>query len=207
MAAQRTSFEKLQRDRAKKAKQAAKREKRFDKSTDEEDVLEPLAPAEPGDRALRRRAAEAGGGPPPALRGQEDQLRGLRGAEGGPHGPHLRRVSGAALRPLHRRCRAPAARRGSTTWRAGEIRGAPVAEELGRLPADLVGGLGHHGERRVTRAWSTVRRRSRRASTSSGTRSPASVMARSGAEGHQVVGHEERVGTRAIGRAAPGSAA
>jgi hypothetical protein len=49
MAAQRTSFEKLQRDRAKKAKQAAKREKRFDKSTDEDaDVLEPLAPAEPG---------------------------------------------------------------------------------------------------------------------------------------------------------------
>ena len=48
MAAQRTSFEKLQRDRAKKAKQAAKREKRFDKTTDEEDVLEPLAPAEPG---------------------------------------------------------------------------------------------------------------------------------------------------------------
>ena len=49
MAAQRTSFEKLQRDRAKKAKQAAKREKRFDKTTDEDgDVLEPLAPAEPG---------------------------------------------------------------------------------------------------------------------------------------------------------------
>ena len=48
MAAQRTSFEKLQRDRAKKAKQAAKREKRFDKTTDEADELEPLAPAEPG---------------------------------------------------------------------------------------------------------------------------------------------------------------
>ena len=48
MAAQRTSFEKLQRDRAKKAKQAAKREKRFDKTSDEADVLEPLAPAEPG---------------------------------------------------------------------------------------------------------------------------------------------------------------
>jgi hypothetical protein len=48
MAAQRTSFEKLQRDRAKKAKQAAKREKRFDKSTEDTDVLEPLAPAEPG---------------------------------------------------------------------------------------------------------------------------------------------------------------
>jgi hypothetical protein len=48
MAAQRTSFEKLQRDRAKKAKQAAKREKRFDKSTGDDDVLEPLAPAEPG---------------------------------------------------------------------------------------------------------------------------------------------------------------
>ena len=49
MAAQRTSFEKLQRDRAKKAKAAAKREKRLDKGTDEEsDTLEPLAPAEPG---------------------------------------------------------------------------------------------------------------------------------------------------------------
>jgi hypothetical protein len=48
MAAQRTSFEKLQRDRAKKAKQAAKREKRFDKSSDDAEVLEPLAPAEPG---------------------------------------------------------------------------------------------------------------------------------------------------------------
>ena len=34
MAAQRTSFEKLQRDRAKKAKQAAKREKRLEKGTE-----------------------------------------------------------------------------------------------------------------------------------------------------------------------------
>jgi ATPase subunit of ABC transporter with duplicated ATPase domains len=49
MAAQRTSFEKLQRDRAKKAKQAAKREKRLEKGNDEEtDELAPLAPAEPG---------------------------------------------------------------------------------------------------------------------------------------------------------------
>ena len=49
MAAQRTSFEKLQRDRAKKAKQAAKREKRFDKSAEDgSDELEPMAPAEPG---------------------------------------------------------------------------------------------------------------------------------------------------------------
>lgn len=50
MAAQRTSFEKLQRDRAKKAKQAAKREKRLEKGTETEetDELEPLAPAEPG---------------------------------------------------------------------------------------------------------------------------------------------------------------
>ena len=49
MAAQRTSFEKLQRDRAKKAKAAAKREKRLDKGNDtEDDTLEPLAPAEPG---------------------------------------------------------------------------------------------------------------------------------------------------------------
>jgi hypothetical protein len=49
MAAQRTSFEKLQRDRAKKAKQAAKREKRLEKGNEPEtDELEPLAPAEPG---------------------------------------------------------------------------------------------------------------------------------------------------------------
>lgn len=49
MAAQRTSFEKLQRDRAKKAKAAAKREKRLDKGPDEEsDELTELAPTEPG---------------------------------------------------------------------------------------------------------------------------------------------------------------
>ena len=49
MAAQRTSFEKLQRDRAKKAKAAAKREKRLDKSTEEPaDELTELTPAEPG---------------------------------------------------------------------------------------------------------------------------------------------------------------
>jgi ATPase subunit of ABC transporter with duplicated ATPase domains len=49
MAAQRTSFEKLQRDRAKKAKQAAKREKRLEKGNEEEtEELAPLAPAEPG---------------------------------------------------------------------------------------------------------------------------------------------------------------
>ena len=49
MAAQRTSFEKLQRDRAKKAKQAAKREKRLEKGSEEEsDELTELAPAEPG---------------------------------------------------------------------------------------------------------------------------------------------------------------
>jgi hypothetical protein len=47
MAAQRTSFEKLQRDRAKKAKAAAKREKRLDKSPEEEsDEIAPLS--EPG---------------------------------------------------------------------------------------------------------------------------------------------------------------
>ena len=44
MAAQRTSFEKLQRDRAKKAKQAAKREKRLEKGTDEEVEEETLPP-------------------------------------------------------------------------------------------------------------------------------------------------------------------
>ena len=51
MAAQRTSFEKLQRDRAKKAKQAAKREKRLEKGNDTEtegEELEPMVPAEPG---------------------------------------------------------------------------------------------------------------------------------------------------------------
>ena len=40
MGAQRTSFEKLQRDRAKKAKQAAKREKRAEKGTETEPVGE-----------------------------------------------------------------------------------------------------------------------------------------------------------------------
>jgi hypothetical protein len=40
MAAQRTSFEKLQRDRAKKAKAAAKREKRLEKGTGEEEETE-----------------------------------------------------------------------------------------------------------------------------------------------------------------------
>jgi hypothetical protein len=50
MAAQRTSFEKLQRDRAKKAKAAAKREKRLDKGPEEgaEDTVEVMAPSEPG---------------------------------------------------------------------------------------------------------------------------------------------------------------
>ena len=48
MAAQRTSFEKLQRDRAKKAKAAAKRAKRLEKGTDEpEEELTPLT-SEPG---------------------------------------------------------------------------------------------------------------------------------------------------------------
>jgi hypothetical protein len=48
MAAQRTSFEKLQRDRAKKAKAAAKREKRFEKGTEEPSDEELLPPSEPG---------------------------------------------------------------------------------------------------------------------------------------------------------------
>jgi hypothetical protein len=48
MAAQRTSFEKLQRDRAKKAKAAAKREKRLEKGTETDDEVEELPPAEPG---------------------------------------------------------------------------------------------------------------------------------------------------------------
>lgn len=48
MAAQRTSFEKLQRDRAKKAKAAAKREKRLDKSAPEEPESLPPLESEPG---------------------------------------------------------------------------------------------------------------------------------------------------------------
>lgn len=49
MAAQRTSFEKLQRDRAKKAKAAAKREKRLEKSAPAEpEELTPLE-SEPGE--------------------------------------------------------------------------------------------------------------------------------------------------------------
>jgi hypothetical protein len=49
MAVQRTSFEKLQRDRAKKAKAMAKREKRLEKPEDgvtEEDALAPLGEGE-----------------------------------------------------------------------------------------------------------------------------------------------------------------
>jgi intein/homing endonuclease len=47
--AQRTSFEKLQRDRAKKAKAAAKREKRLEKGTESEDEVTELEPlGEPG---------------------------------------------------------------------------------------------------------------------------------------------------------------
>ena len=46
MGTQRTSFEKLQRDRAKKAKAAAKREKRFDRdpatATSDDDAATPL---------------------------------------------------------------------------------------------------------------------------------------------------------------------
>lgn len=53
MGASRTSFEKLQRDRAKKAKAAAKREKRLDKSTPEDetevDATEVLSTLNPGD--------------------------------------------------------------------------------------------------------------------------------------------------------------
>ncbi|MCP4084547.1 MAG: hypothetical protein GY745_05795 [Actinomycetia bacterium] len=44
MAANRTTFEKLQRDRAKKAKAAAKREKRLGRTPDPEEVEEAPAP-------------------------------------------------------------------------------------------------------------------------------------------------------------------
>lgn len=59
MGASRTSFEKLQRDRAKKAKAAAKREKRLDKTpeTEDEEVLDPsqLEPGQeiPADQLLK----------------------------------------------------------------------------------------------------------------------------------------------------------
>lgn len=58
MGASRTSFEKLQRDRAKKAKAAAKREKRLDKDGPVDDeLLDPsqLAPGEeiPADQLLK----------------------------------------------------------------------------------------------------------------------------------------------------------
>jgi hypothetical protein len=58
MGASRTSFEKLQRDRAKKAKAAAKREKRLDKDGQVEDeVLDPteLTPGQeiPADQLLK----------------------------------------------------------------------------------------------------------------------------------------------------------
>jgi hypothetical protein len=58
MGASRTSFEKLQRDRAKKAKAAAKREKRLDKDNREEDeILDPteLTPGQeiPADQLLK----------------------------------------------------------------------------------------------------------------------------------------------------------
>ncbi len=59
MGASRTSFEKLQRDRAKKAKAAAKREKRLDKDVDtpEDEVVEAteLTPGQeiPADQLLK----------------------------------------------------------------------------------------------------------------------------------------------------------
>jgi hypothetical protein len=58
MGASRTSFEKLQRDRAKKAKAAAKREKRLDKDAEPTDeVLDPteLTPGQeiPADQLLK----------------------------------------------------------------------------------------------------------------------------------------------------------
>ena len=46
MGAQRTTFEKLQRDRAKKAKAAAKRERRLEKNDGEPDAPEVTVPAE-----------------------------------------------------------------------------------------------------------------------------------------------------------------
>lgn len=57
MASQRTSFDKLQRDRAKKAKAAAKREKRLEGAEAEPDELEtPPSPGSdiPADEVLKR---------------------------------------------------------------------------------------------------------------------------------------------------------
>jgi hypothetical protein len=52
MGAQRTTFEKLQRDRAKKAKAAAKREKRLDKGPEEGEEVEELAPLDDSETPL-----------------------------------------------------------------------------------------------------------------------------------------------------------
>lgn len=50
MGAQRTSFDKLQRDRAKKAKQAAKREERLNRGNPDENAeVEPLPEIPPGE--------------------------------------------------------------------------------------------------------------------------------------------------------------
>ncbi|WP_436794980.1 hypothetical protein [Actinospongicola halichondriae] len=51
MATQRSSFAKRERDRAKKAKAAAKRESRLDKTPDDEDVEEEAVPTGPQESA------------------------------------------------------------------------------------------------------------------------------------------------------------
>ncbi|MEY2404421.1 MAG: hypothetical protein QOD38_1972 [Acidimicrobiaceae bacterium] len=52
MGAQRTTFDKLQRDRAKKAKQAAKRERRQEKATDNGEETDPDISLPAGEGAL-----------------------------------------------------------------------------------------------------------------------------------------------------------
>ena len=87
MGAQRTSFEKLQRDRAKKAKAAAKREKRqsgepMPGEATERAARHPAGRRRSRRRAVGRRAARAHRGHPPSLRCQADHLRGVRRGEG-----------------------------------------------------------------------------------------------------------------------------
>ena len=81
MATRRTSFDKLQRERAKKAKAAGKRERRQERANGED--VDPDQELSPGCRraTLGRRADGAPRGAPQPLRGQPDRLRHVRRAE------------------------------------------------------------------------------------------------------------------------------
>ena len=81
-----------------------------------------------------------------------------------------------------------------------------AARSVGGGAADLVGGLGHDGE---LRAASTVARGESSKptiATSSGTRRPAIAQRAQRADGHRVVGDEQRIERGAGSRAASGSA-